>query len=458
MNKRQVLEGMLCARRLWWTYHEPGARELMPGEVTLDRFAEGRAVGRAAQDALPGREYEVSFEADGVAVRVDVLERREGGVAIIEVKAAKSVDAEHLDDLAIQVHVLRAAGIPVVAAELMHLDPECRAPDLSNLLKRVDVTAKVERRLPLVAEAIREARQTILGHRPDTPIGAYCGRGKEDQCPFIERCWSSVPDHHVSTLYYIGKKWPALAERGHHVIGDLPEDVALPREETRRQVRAIKAGARIVEEGLAEALGAWRRPLAFLDFETVSSAIPYYAGSSAWEQVPAQWSVHHEDGRSAAWIADREADPRPALAAALVDACRGAETIVAYYAEFERGCLRHLQAAVPALAADLEALERKLVDALPIVRNYVYDPAFGGRFSLKAVQPALTPELSGYGGLAVHEGQTASVRLKRLLGGEPSDPAERAQVRDELLRYCEFDTFGLMKLVERLRELSARQP
>ncbi len=453
MNKRQVLEGMLCSRRLWWTCHEPDAPELAPDDVTLDRFSEGQAVGRAAREVLSGRDYEVSYQADGVSVRVDIQEQREGGVAIIEVKASKSVDAAHIDDLAVQVHVLRAAGVPVVAAELMHLDPDCRAPDLSNLLTRLDVTAKVERRLPVIARAIQQARDDILGPCPDTPIGAYCGRGKEDECPFIDRCWSTVPEHHVSTLYYIGKKWPELATRGHQVIGDLPDNVALPRTETRRQVRSIKEGRRIIEEGLAGALDAWRRPLAFLDFETVSSAIPRYTGSSAWEQIPVQFSVHHEDGRSAAWIADREDDHRPALARELVKACRGAGTIVAYYADFERGCLRHLQAAVPELAALLGEIERKLVDALPIVRSYVYDPAFGGSFSLKVVQPALVPELLGYGELAVQEGQTASVRLKRLIAGEPADPAERLRIREELLNYCGFDSFGLMKLVERLREL-----
>jgi len=458
VNKRQVLEGMLCARRLWWAYHESDAPELVPDEVTLDRFAEGQAVGRAARKVLSGREYEVACESDGVSVRVDILERREDGVAIVEVKASKSVDADHIDDLAIQVHVLRAAGVPVVAAELMHLDPACRAPDLSNLLTRVDVTAKVERRLPVIAEAIRQAGADVIGPRPDTPIGAYCGRGKADECPFIDRCWSTVPDHHVSTLYYIGRRWPELASRGQHLIGDLPDDVALPRAETRRQVRSIKAGRRIIEDGLGAALDAWRRPLAFLDFETVSSAIPRYAGSSAWEQIPAQFSVHHEDGRSAAWIADREEDPRPALASALVEACRDAVTIVAYYADFERACLRHLQAAVPSLAEPLGEIERKLVDALPIVRGFVYDPAFGGGFSLKAVQPALIPELVGYGDLAVQEGQTASVRLKRLLSGDPADPVERQRIREELLKYCEFDTFGLMKLVERLRELGSVSP
>lgn len=458
MNKRQVLEGMRCARRLWWAYHEPDALELAPDEVTLDRFAEGQAVGRTAREVLSGREYEVACDSDGVSIRADILERREGAVAIIEVKASKSVDAAHIDDLAVQVHVLRAAGVPVAAAELMHLDPDCRAPDLSNLFTRVDLTAKVERRLPVIAQAIRRAGADVQGPLPDTPIGPHCGRGKQDECPFINRCWHNVPKHHVSTLYYIGKKWPELAARGYQVIGDLPDDVSLPRAETRRQVRSIKAGRRIIEEGLAAALDAWRRPLAFLDFETVSSAIPRYAGSSAWEQIPVQFSVHHEDGRAAAWIADREEDPRPALAAGLVEACRGAATIVAYSADFERACLRHLKAAVPALSEALGELERKLVDALPIVRGYVYDPEFGGGYSLKAVQPALLPELAGYGELAVREGLVASVRLKRLLAGEPADPAERQQIREGLLKYCEFDTFGLMKLVERLRELGGAAP
>ncbi len=64
MNKRQVLEFMVCPRRFWWSHHEPGAPELRPDEVDQDRFAEGQAVGRAAREFLPGREYERGFDAD----------------------------------------------------------------------------------------------------------------------------------------------------------------------------------------------------------------------------------------------------------------------------------------------------------------------------------------------------------------------------------------------------------
>ena len=80
MHKRHLLDFMECARRFWWSYHEPAAPELAPGLVAQDRMAEGRSVGRAAREALPGREYERDFEAKGISVRVDILERRPDGL------------------------------------------------------------------------------------------------------------------------------------------------------------------------------------------------------------------------------------------------------------------------------------------------------------------------------------------------------------------------------------------
>ena len=455
MDKRQILEFMQCALRFRWSADDRDAAELKPDLVALDLFAEGQQVGRAARGFLPGREYEREFSAGGVTVRVDALERGPAGVRIVEVKATRRVDAGHLDDLAVQVHVLRAAGETVVGADLVHLNPEWRAPGPQPLFSRVDCTAKVERRLGIVAEAIAGALAASRGPLPVVPIGAYCERGKPEECPFAERCWKDVPSHHVSSLYYIGKRWPEFVAQGYHRIADLPDEIPLPRPETRRQLRAIKEGRRIVEPGLAERLGAWRRPLAFLDFETVSCAIPTLAGATSWEQVPVQWSLHHEDGRHFAWIVDREEDPREPLAHALVEACRGAGTVVAYSADFERGCLRHLQMAVPALAGPLKEIEERVEDAAPPVRAHVYDQAFGGGFSLKKVQPALLPELLGYAELAVREGRLASVLLKHFMAGDPGEPAERAALRADLLAYCEQDTLGLMRLVERLRELGA---
>ncbi|MDO8477188.1 MAG: hypothetical protein Q7W02_13520 [Candidatus Rokubacteria bacterium] len=93
------------------------------------------------------------------------------------------------------------------------------------------------------------------------------------------------------------------------------------------------------------------------------------------------------------------------------------------------------------------------MDLSPLVRNHV-DPAdFGGSFTLKSVLPAMVPELR-YDNLAIGDGATASLELERLIsqGGELT-PEAKAQLRSDLLRYCHQDTWGLVKLLERLRYL-----
>ena len=95
------------------------------------------------------------------------------------------------------------------------------------------------------------------------------------------------------------------------------------------------------------------------------------------------------------------------------------------------------------------------VDLAGVVRRHVYHPAFGGSFSLKDVLPALVPELT-YDDLEVNDGGVASALLNRmLLRGDPATPQERAILRADLLAYCKMDTWAMVKLVERLRELGS---
>jgi len=107
----------------------------------------------------------------------------------------------------------------------------------------------------------------------------------------------------------------------------------------------------------------------------------------------------------------------------------------------------------PELAPQLTKLRKRFVDLLPIVRNYVYHPAFGGSFSIKKVLPALVSGLS-YDDLEVQDGGTASALLEELLlHGDKLDNAEREARRTKLLAYCERDTWAMVRLFERLREL-----
>ena len=442
LSKSRYTYGLQCHKHLWWRAHEPTAPELVPSPALQARFAVGTRIGEVARSYVPGgvlitgapsqararvaataealaggapAVYEATFVADDVYAALDILERTDDGFALVEVKSSTHVRDQYVADAAIQAWVARRAGVPVRRVEIMHLNRGCTYPNLSDLFTRADVTARVDAMGPGIPEAVARQIAMLAGPLPEVATGAHCT--KPYDCPFLGRCWPLEP--------------------------------------------AIPAGiAPVVRSVLGEALAPFSAGLAFLDFETVQPAIPVWHGCHPFDLVPAQFScdvvapdgalVHHE------WLAEGPGDPRPALAEALVRACEGVEGVVAYWAAFERGCLHHLAAAVPALAGPLESIAAKLVDLYPVVKRHVSHPGFRGSFSLKSVLPVLVEDMS-YESLAVREGEMATNEIARLLfHGDAMSAAERMAVRQALLAYCALDTLAMVKLLERLRALAGR--
>jgi hypothetical protein len=134
------------------------------------------------------------------------------------------------------------------------------------------------------------------------------------------------------------------------------------------------------------------------------------------------------------------------------------DVVVAYNSPFEKKCMEAVAAAAPEHAGEILAMASKLRDLLPVVRDHVYHPDFLGSFNLKAVVPALIPDLD-HEGLDVSKGHTASALLYRLLFlGEPQDLAQREAMRRSLLDYCAMDTLALVRLKDLLDVLAATKP
>lgn len=484
LSKSRFTQGLQCHKLLWWRVHEPDAPELKPAETLQAIFDQGTRVGQAAREYVPGgvliegaawekeqkvartREaiaggakiiYEGSFEADSTFVAVDILERLRDGWRLSEVKSVTKVKEDaHIPDIAVQHWVARQAGLPIVRAELMHLDRECRAPDLSNLFARADLTAESAELFPVVEEEIPAQLRMLAGPLPDVPVGDHCDTPHE--CPFKARCWPERPRHHIATLPRLSeKKRSALAKLGVETIEQIPKDFELT-DIQERQRRAVIAGKALIEPALARELKAFDvARIAFLDFETVAEAIPVWNGCRPYDQVPAQFSCHTRDGSGKIahhqWIAEGPEDPRPELARRVVEACRGAEIVVAFNAAFEKAGLKLLAEGAPHLAAELEGVIARVRDLADPVRNGIYHPDFLGSYSLKPVVGALLPDLA-YEDLEVGEGTLASVRLRRLMfEGESIPVADRARMRQELLDYCGRDTLVMVKLLDKLRTL-----
>jgi predicted RecB family nuclease len=481
LSKSRFVAGTQCHKLLWWRVHEPGARELQPGKVLQDRFDQGRQVGDIARDRFAGgvlidlphdaverrlREtqdalergapaiFEAGFLADDTFVAADVLLRDAIGFRLIEVKSSSEIKDDHIPDAAVQVHVLRQSGVEVRHAEVMHLNKQFHFPDQGDLFVREDVTERVQAAVSAVPAEIAAQIAMLEGPLPDVPIGAHCFEPRD--CPFMARCWPDRPDH-IMRLYNVGpKRGCDYMTLGIHTIADIPPTQKLP-PAAKRQIRALAEQRLIVEPGLARALASFSGKLGFLDFETIARAVPVWPGMAPWEQAAAQFSYHEARGDGSyshvGYLAEGPHDARPGLARAMLEATAGAERVV-MYTPFERTRIRALQQAIPALAADLKLLEAKLIDLHPVIRDNVYHPDFLGSFSLKYVLHPLVPELT-YSDLVIVDGLVASVEIARLLFVAHKIPAaERDRVRQDLLNYCERDTWAMVKLLERLRELA----
>ena len=99
-------------------------------------------------------------------------------------------------------------------------------------------------------------------------------------------------------------------------------------------------------------------------------------------------------------------------------------------------------------------INTQLVDLREIFARQLYvHPKFRGSTSIKAVLPALVPELS-YKTLVIQDGGTASEKWWKMVA-PGTDAAERASIGEALREYCKLDTYAMYAIWKKLHSSSA---
>ena len=483
LSKSTYLNGKQCHLRLWHQFHShdlatPASETLQlvfdtgheVGELACQRYPGGRLVAhdhRHVADALAETQqlvarnaapalFEPAFEHRHVFLRPDVLERLpEGGWRLVEVKSTVNLKDLFIQDVAVQLWVLRGAGLDVRDAGVLTLN---RGYVYDGVRLDVDALFKLH---PVFDEAVAlqegigeetEAMRAVLAQSdaPDIAPGDHCFTPY--RCPYHAHCTRNAtrPDHGIGELPRLRRERRAdLQAAGIEEVRDVPED--FPLSPLQRVVRtAVRQGRRQVHGDLSKALAAIKPPVRHLDFEAFAPAVPRLAGTRPYAPVPFLFSVHTErEGQPpdhAAYLHETADDPRPMLTERLLAAV-GQEGTVCVYSGYERRMLRVLAAAVPRHAAALAALQERLFDLLPVVRNCFYHPDFRGSFSIKNVAPDI-----GYDDLAVTDGNLAAARYQRALASD--DGTQRQQTFADLRAYCERDTLATVELRKALAALA----
>lgn len=485
ISKSRYLAGLQCPKRLWLETHRPElapprspavervlsqgrevglrARELFPSGILLEEdprlLAEARKATRKAVEEGARVLFEATFVHGEATARTDILVRNEDGTwDLLEVKASTKVKPEHVPDLALQVHVCEGAGLAIRRAVLLHLNRDCRHPDLSNLFLEDDLSEPARRHLPSLEGNLARFRDLLdRTEEPEVRLGSHCFYPGD--CPFFDHCarlWK-LPDPSVFDIPHLAaERRDALIERGILSLEDVPPDTELggPGE---RFLRLYRDGTREIDlPGIRAWLSALRFPIHFLDFETDAPAIPRLPGLGPYGKIPFQFSLHvlSGDGRleeAPGFLHQDPGDPRPGIARALLEQIGDEGSLVAYNAPFENGVIRELALALPDLAEPLDRLTGRFADLLDVFRNHYFDPAFKGSNSIKNVLPVLCPDLS-YAGLDVRNGQDAQAAWARLIATE--NPEEKGRLSKALKEYCGLDTMAMVRLYRSLGNLA----
>ena len=486
LSKSRLKDKLQCPKKLWLATYKKD--EATTSAATESRFARGNEVGAVARDQVPGgifvnapgdltralaetavalairprrAIFEATFTHGDCLVQVDTLipSARGSGYRLCEVKSTSSAKPEHEADCAIQTWVVRGAGIKVDQTELVHLNRDYvydGSGRYDGLFTFQPMDAVIAPLVDQVPNWIADSQRILAGPEPGIRIGPQCS--KPHECPFMAYCAKqepAPPEYPVTLLPGNDGKSLArkLAATGYADLRDVPAS-EIPAGKFQRIWHATRIGKPFIGKGAAKQIQALPFPRHYFDFETIDFAVPRWAGTQPWQQVPFQWSCHveHADGR----LEHREfldisgSDPREECARQIVDLMSGADgCVLVYFQPFEESRLRELARDLPEFADGLRRVIGKLRDLLPIVQAHYYHPDQQGSYSLKAVLPTVVPELD-YADLdEVRDGGGAQRAYLELIDAS-TDGTRRSSLSLKLRAYCERDTLAMVELVRRL--------
>lgn len=484
LSKSRFVKGMQCHKALWLQTHRPELKaETTPQQQAV--FDTGHNVGSLAQQLFPGgvevpfegvklseqirqtRElidsgaetiYEAAFSFDNVFVKADIMHRVNGRWRMGEVKSSTHAKEVYKNDASVQYYVINGCGISLESVGLVLIDTDyVRQGDIEpdNLFMWVDITADVLSRQDMVHDEICRLRDMLQGAEPAVDIGPHCS--DPYACDFQDYCWAHISSPSVFDFVDIGKPDPfALYRQGIVRMEDTPRESLGWRQELQLDGYLNKSMVVDVPE-VKNFLDSLTYPLCYLDFETTfMTAVPLFDGTSPFQQVPFQFSLHIQDTATSAqrhieFLHDGTGDPRKEFIEALlaglpIDAC-----VLTWNKTFEGKILRALSEHFPEYRERIGNILDNMIDQMaPFRSKQIYHWQFEGSYSIKAVLPALVPELN-YSELNISDGGAAASAWLALRA--TTDSAEREKIRKDMLEYCHLDTLAMVRILEEMQRL-----
>lgn len=494
LSKSRFVSGAQCAKKL---FLELKRKDLKPPITDSQQaiFDQGHIIGKMAQELYPNGVdltsqthfdytnaidntleelrkktnylYEAAFYYDEVLSVLDILEHDvNGDIHAIEVKSSGSISDYYITDASLQYWVMANAGYAPKRFSLLHINSSYvknGAINLNELFTLTDITDRVIQKQAWVTQQIAQLKQTLqTGIEPAQEIGKHCSNPFD--CDFKQYCWGNLLDKDkVFNLSNGRDKIWNLYKDGILNLADIPDGCELSHRQ-RCQVNGQQTGTTYIDgKRILQFLNKAMYPLYFFDFETVNSIIPVLNGTSPFQQIGFQYSLHivsnlndepqHKEflARSEDFANPQALNPRKAMINQMKLDFGKTGSIVSYNASFEKGVIERLAKDFPEEAPFLKDLNSRMIDLLDVFKNaWYYDPQFGKSASIKDVLPVLVPALS-YKALAINNGELANKTYLSMIDGSFNGDVD--ETRKNLLDYCQLDTLAMVEIWKELLRL-----
>ncbi len=405
--------------------------------------------------------FQGRFEHENITCICDIVEVVDDNTLdLYEIKSSTEAKLEHELDLVFQLVVLESCGYTVRNIAVIHVNRDyVRHGDVDGkeMTKVTDITEQVKARRNQTQKSIEQAIAVMKASiRPDLSP-SLCRLGSLREWLKIYRGIVPVEPGSIFDLYMItADQIKTLESKNVTKLANIPDDFELS-EKQLRQITAVKHNKpSIAPEKIQAFLNNLTYPLYFLDYETLSSVVPYFDGTKPYQQIPFQYSLHildTPDGelRHTEYLHRDMSNPTRPLSDALKWDIGETGTILTWNAVFEKGCNNLMAQLFYEYAGFYHSLNDRIVDLmLPFSNGWHHHKDFNGSSSIKNVLPVLIPELT-YKSLGIQDGGAAQrLWMEVILDGKRND--EKEQILNDLVEYCKLDTLAMVKIYEYLRK------
>ena len=487
LSKSTYCKGLQCKKMLWLEKNKPDERENNDNDAILEqgnlvhevaRYLFGEHINIEYNDNLNEmikdtyrtiESYkdiivtEASFQYEKNFCSVDILKKKGNSYEIYEVKSSTSLKDIYINDASYQYYILTNLGFKVTKCSVITINNQYErvgSLDLNKLFLINDITDTVISLQPNVKNNIIEINKYM---EEDIEVNKKITENcfKPYACPFFKYCTRNLPTPNVFNITVNpGITGLKFYQKGIYSFEDLLKENINDKQRQRVEFELYNKNDYIDKEKIKIFLKTLSYPLYFLDFETYQMPIPLYDRVHPYEQVPFQYSLHYFESekrelKHTEFLAASGIDPRRELALSLVKNIPLNVCTLAYNMKFEKGVIKRLAELYPDLKEHLMNIHDNIKDLIiPFDNRSYYSKNMHGSSSIKHVLPALfpnNPELDYHNLDLIQNGSDAMNNFRDL---ENMTQEEQKYTRERLLKYCELDTYAMVKIYEKLKEVT----